>query len=102
MFTAWNWCAIDCTVVRADFIVDSGLVSIAPKQNNVVSTDRLNVALCAAIIGDLLRPDYCMFMTLGIPNVSFPLETLLVVGMTLSITLSHVTPGFSAETVSPS
>ena len=77
-------------------------MSISPKQNNVVSTDPLNVALCAAIIGDLLSPYSCRFMILGIPNVSPPSETLLVAGMTSSITLSHVNSGFSAETVSPS
>ena len=69
-FTAWNWCAADFEVVRADFIVYFVLVSIAPKQNNVMSTDRLNVALCAAILGDFLSPDSCRFMMLGIPNVS--------------------------------
>ena len=38
----------DCAVVSADFIVDFGLVGIAPKQNNVVSTDRRNVfSLCS-------------------------------------------------------
>ena len=76
-------------------------MSIAPKKNNVVSTDRINVALCADIIGDLLSPDSCRFMMLGITNVSPPSETLLVAGMNSSITLSHVTPGLYAETVSP-
>ena len=75
-------------------------MSIAPKQNNVVSTDRLHVALFAAIVGDLLSPDSCRFIMLGIPNVSPPSEILLVSGMTSSITLSHVTSGLSAETVS--
>ena len=101
-FTSWNWCAADCAVVSADFIVDFGLVSIAPNQNNVVSTDRLNVALCASILGDLLSPDSCSFILSDMPNVSPPLETLLVAGMTLSMTLSRVTYGSSADTVSPS
>ena len=101
LFTAWNWCTADCAVVRADFIVDFGLVSIAPKQNNVVSTNFLNVALCEAIIGDIISPDYCRFMMLGIPNAYPTSETVLVAGMDSSITLSHVTPGLSAETVSP-
>ena len=101
-FTDWNWCAADGAVVRAGFIVDFGLVSIAPKKNIIVTTDRLNVALCAAILGDILSPDSCRFMMLGITNVSSPSETLLVDGMTSLITLSHVTPGFSAGTVSPS
>ena len=101
-FTAWNWCAADCAFVRADVIVDFGQVRIAPKQNNVVSTDPLNVALCAAILGHILSPDSCRFMMLIIPNVSLPSETMLVAGMTSLITLSHVTPGFSAETVSTS
>ena len=100
-FTAWNLCDADCAVVRADLIVDFGLVSIDPKQNNVVSTDRLHVALCAAILGYLLSPDSCRFMMLGITNVSPPSETLLLAGMNSSITLSHVTPGLYAETVSP-
>ena len=43
-------------------------MSIALKQNNVVSTDRRNVALCAAILGDLLSPDYCRFIMLGSSN----------------------------------
>ena len=81
-------------------MVDFGLVSISPKQNNVVSTDRLNVAICAAILGDLLSTYSFRFMILGIPNVSPPLETLLVARMTSSITLFHVIPGFSTETVS--
>ena len=76
-------------------------MSIALKQNNVVSTDRLHVALCAAILGDLLSPDSCSFIMIGILNLSPPSKTLLVARMILSITLSHVTSGFSAETVSP-
>ena len=102
LFNSWNCFAADCAVVRAYFIVDFGLVSIAPKQNNVVSTDRLGVAFCAAIIGDILSLDYCRFMMLGIPNASPPSETVLVAGMASSITLSHVTHVFSYETVSPS
>ena len=101
-FTACNWCYADCALVRDYFIADFGLVSIARKQNNVVSTDRLNVALCADILGDILSTNYCRFMMIGIPNASPPSETLLVAGMTSSITLSHVTPGLSAETFSPS
>ena len=101
-FTDWNWCAADCAVVRADFIVDFGLVSIALKQNTVVSPDRLNVASCAAILGDILSPDSWRLMMLGIPNAYPPSETVLVAGMYSSITLSHVTPGSSADTVSPS
>ena len=81
-FIAWNLFAADCAVVSADLIVDFGLVSISPKQNNVVSTDRLNVALYAAILGDLLSTDSCRFIMLGMPNVSPPSETLLVAGMT--------------------
>ena len=77
-------------------------MSIAPKQNNVVSTDCLNVDFYAAIICDILSPDSCRFMMLGIPNASPPSETVLVARMSSSITLSHVTPGLSAETVSPS
>ena len=77
-------------------------MSISPKKNNVVSTDRLNVALCVDILGDLLSPDSCRFMMLVITNVSPPSETLLVAGMTSSITLSHVTSRLSAETVSHS
>ena len=76
-------------------------MSIVPKQNNVVGTDRLNVALCAAILSDILIPDSCRFMMLGIPNVSPLSETFLVAGMNPSITLSHVTPVLSSETVSP-
>ena len=87
-FTAWNCCAADFAVVSADFIVDFGLVSIAPKQNNVVSTDIRNVSLCAAILGDLLSPDSCRFMIPAMPNVSPPSETLLVSGMASSMTLS--------------
>ena len=75
-FTSWNWCAADCAVVSAYFIVDFGLVSIAPKQNNVVSTDRRNVALCAAILGDILSQDSCRFIMPGMPNVSPPSDTL--------------------------
>ena len=71
------------------------------KQNIVVSTDRLNVALCAAILGDLLSPDSCRLMMLGITNVSPPSLTLLVAVTTSSITLSHVTLGLSADTVYP-
>ena len=74
---------------------------IAPEQNNVVITDCLNVDICAAILGDLLSPDSCRFITLGGPNVSPPSETLLVAGMTSSMTLYHVTSGSSADTVSP-
>ena len=77
-------------------------MSIDPKQNNVVSTDRLNVALCVAILGDLLSPYYCRFMMLDIPNVSPTSENLIVAGMTSLITLSHVTSRLSAETVSTS
>ena len=84
------------------FVVDFGLVSIAPKQNNVVSTDRRNVSLCAAILGDLLSPDSCRFIMPGMPNVYPPSETLLVAGMDSSMTLSHVTSESSADTVSPS
>ena len=102
LFTTWNWYAADCAVVSADYIVDFGLVSIAPKQNNVVSTDGRNVSLCAAILGDLLSPYSCRFMMLGMPNVYPPSETLLLAGMTSSMTLSHVTSGSSADTVSPS
>ena len=75
---------------------------IAPKQNNVVSTDRCNVALCAAILGDRLSPDSCRFIMHGMPHVSPTAETLLVAGMASSMTLSHVTSGYSADTVSPS
>ena len=56
-------------------------MSIAPKQNNVVSTDRRNVALCAAILGDILIPDSCRFIMPGMPNVSSPSESLLIAGM---------------------
>ena len=77
-------------------------MGIAPKQNNVVSTDRHNVALCAAILGDLLSPDSCKFIIPGMPNVSPPLKTLLVSGMASSMTLSHLNYGSSADTVSPS
>ena len=101
-FTDWDWCAADCAVVSADFIVDFGLVSISPKKNNVVSSDCRNVSLCAVILGDLLSPDYCRFIMPGMPNVSPPSETLLLSGMDSSMTLSHVTSGSSADTVSPS
>ena len=77
-------------------------MSIAPNQNNVVSADRRNVALCADILGDLISTDSFKFIIIGMPNVSPPLETLLVAGMTSSMTLSHVTSGSSADTVSPS
>ena len=76
-------------------------MSIVPNQNNVVSTDRRNVALCAAILGDLLSPYSCRFIMPGMPNVSHPSETLLVAGMDSSMTLSHVTSGLSADTISP-
>ena len=64
-----------------------------------VTTDHRNVSLCAAIIGDLLSPDSCRFIMPGMPNVSPPSETLLVAGMTSSMTLSYVTSGSSADTV---
>ena len=102
LFTAWNWYAADCAVVRDYFIVDFGLVRISPKQNSVVSTDLLDVAFCAAILGDILSPYYCRFIMLGIPNASTPSETVLVAGLASSSALSHVTPGLSAEPVSPS
>ena len=69
-FTAWNWYAADCAVVRVYFIVDFGLMSIAPKQNSVVGTDLLDVDFCAAILGDLLSTYCCRFIILGIHNAS--------------------------------
>ena len=101
-FNAWDWYAADCAVVRADFIVDFGLVSIAPKQNSVVSTDLLDVAFCAATLGDILSPDSCRFIMLGILNASHPSETVLVSGVASLSALSHVTPGLSAEPIFPS
>ena len=92
----------DCAVVRADIIVVFGLVSIAPKQNNVLSTDHLNFSPSAAILGEILSPYSCRFMMLGIPNASPPSETFLVAEMKSSILLSHITPGLSADTVYPS
>ena len=100
--TAWNCYAADCAVFRADFIVDFGLMSIAPKQNSVVSNDLLGVDFCAYILGDLLSPDSCRFIMLGITNASPPSETVLVAGLDSSSALSHVTHGLSAEPVSPS
>ena len=75
---------------------------ISTKQNNFVSTDRIDDAFCAYILGDILSPDSCRFMMLGIPNTYPLLETVLVAGMASLITLSHVTLGLSAETVYPS
>ena len=102
LFTAWNWYAAYCAVVKADFIIDFGLVSIAPKKNSVVSTDLLGVDFCAAILGDLLSPYSCRFIMVGIPNASPPSETVLVAGVASLSALSHVNPGFSDEPVSPS
>ena len=62
-------------------------MSIAPKKNNVVSTDCRNVALCADILGDPLSPDSCRFIITGMPNVSPTSETLLVDGMASSMTV---------------
>ena len=77
-------------------------MSISPNQNNVVSTDCRNVALCAAILGDLLSPDSCRLIMSGMPNVSPTSETLIVAGMDSSMKLSHLTSGSSADTVYPS
>ena len=76
-------------------------MSIAQKQNNVVSNDRHNVALCPAILGDLLSPDSCRFVMPGMHNVSPSSETLLVAGMVSSMKLSHVTSVLATDTVCP-
>ena len=102
LFTAWNWYAADCAVVRADSIVDFGLVSITLKHNIVVITDFLDVAFCAAILGDLLSSDSCRFIRIVILNASPPSETLIVARVASSRALSHVTPGLSYEPVFPS
>ena len=76
-------------------------MSISPKKNIVVSNDLLDVAFCAAIIGDILSPYYCGFIMLGIPNAYPPSETVLVAGVASSSALSHVTTGLSDEPVFP-
>ena len=48
-------------------------MSIAPKQNNVANTERLD--LFSASLGERLNPDSYKFTISGIPNSLSPSET---------------------------